>query len=112
MECQLSVVHAQILRVIDSLQLTAKHSVATPVNWDHGQDVVIVPAVSDEAAKDKVLLLPHVSRELLCGNSYAWCRFGGVSHAQMLTMLGPDAVSEGLEEGRAAKWQGLPAADT
>lgn len=60
--------HAQILRVIDSLQLTAKHSVATPVNWDHGQDVVIVPAVSDEAAKDKVLLLPHVSWELLCGN--------------------------------------------
>jgi C-terminal domain of 1-Cys peroxiredoxin len=79
--CQLLVVHMQILRVIDSLQLTAKHSVATPVNWDHGQDVVIVPAVSDEAAKDKVLLLPHVSRELLCGDSCAWCRLGGVSCA-------------------------------
>jgi alkyl hydroperoxide reductase subunit AhpC len=43
----------EILRVIDSLQLTAKHQVATPVNWQHGQDVIIVPAVSDEAARDK-----------------------------------------------------------
>lgn len=38
----------EILRVIDSLQLTAKYSVATPVNWTHGQDVIIVPAVKDE----------------------------------------------------------------
>jgi C-terminal domain of 1-Cys peroxiredoxin len=53
------VVPPQILRVIDSLQLTAKHSVATPVNWDHGQDVVIVPTISDEAAKDKVPLFLH-----------------------------------------------------
>lgn len=44
---------AEILRVIDSLQLTAKHSVATPVNWKDGDDVIIVPAVSDEAAKEK-----------------------------------------------------------
>jgi thioredoxin-dependent peroxiredoxin len=43
----------EILRVIDSLQLTAKYSVATPVNWKDGEDVVIVPAVSDEAAKEK-----------------------------------------------------------
>ena len=43
----------EILRVIDSLQLTAKHQVATPVNWKQGEDVIIVPAVSDEAAKEK-----------------------------------------------------------
>ena len=43
----------EILRVIDSLQLTANYSVATPVNWKHGDDVIIVPAVSDEDAKTK-----------------------------------------------------------
>jgi alkyl hydroperoxide reductase subunit AhpC len=41
----------EILRVIDSLQLTAKHQVATPVNWTDGDDVIIVPALSDEEAK-------------------------------------------------------------
>lgn len=43
----------EILRVIDSLQLTAQHKVATPVNWQTGEEVIIVPAVSDEAAKEK-----------------------------------------------------------
>lgn len=43
----------EILRVIDSLQLTAQHQVATPVNWTHGEDVIIVPALSDEEAKAK-----------------------------------------------------------
>jgi thioredoxin-dependent peroxiredoxin len=43
----------EILRVIDSLQLTAKHQVATPVNWKQGEDVIIVPAVTNEAAKAK-----------------------------------------------------------
>ena len=43
----------EILRVIDSLQLTAKHSVATPADWRDGDDVIIVPAVSDEQAKAK-----------------------------------------------------------
>jgi alkyl hydroperoxide reductase subunit AhpC len=41
----------EVLRVIDSLQLTAKHRVATPVNWQQGQDVIIVGAVSDDEAK-------------------------------------------------------------
>jgi alkyl hydroperoxide reductase subunit AhpC len=43
----------EILRVIDSLQLTAKYSVATPVNWKDGDDVIIVPSLSDDAAKEK-----------------------------------------------------------
>jgi alkyl hydroperoxide reductase subunit AhpC len=43
----------EVLRVIDSLQLTAKHSVATPANWEHGEDVIIVPSVSNEDAKNK-----------------------------------------------------------
>lgn len=43
----------EILRVIDSLQLTAQHAVATPANWKDGDDVIIVPSVSDEAAKEK-----------------------------------------------------------
>ena len=43
----------EVLRVIDSMQLTAKHQVATPVNWKNGEDVIIVPAVSDDAAKEK-----------------------------------------------------------
>ena len=43
----------EILRVIDSLQLTDAHRVATPVNWKQGEDVIIVPAVTDEEAKAK-----------------------------------------------------------
>ena len=41
----------EILRVLDSMQLTAKHKVATPVNWQRGEDVIIVPTVSDEEAE-------------------------------------------------------------
>ncbi len=43
----------EILRVIDSCQLTANHQVATPANWKNGDDVIIVPSVSDEDAKKK-----------------------------------------------------------
>jgi thioredoxin-dependent peroxiredoxin len=42
----------EVLRVIDSLQLTAKHKVATPVNWQQGEDVIIAGSVSDEQAKE------------------------------------------------------------
>ncbi|MBI1194643.1 MAG: peroxiredoxin [Gammaproteobacteria bacterium] len=43
----------EILRVLDSLQLTAKYQVATPVNWRQGDDVIIVPSLDDKAAKAK-----------------------------------------------------------
>ena len=43
----------EVLRLLDSCQLTAAHQVATPVNWQQGEDVIIVPAVSDEDAKAK-----------------------------------------------------------
>ena len=43
----------EVLRVIDSLQLTAKYSVATPANWIHGEDVIVVPSISTEDAIKK-----------------------------------------------------------
>jgi len=43
----------EVLRVIDSMQLTAKHRVATPVNWKNGDDVIILPAVTEAEAKEK-----------------------------------------------------------
>jgi len=52
---------AEILRVIDSLQLTAKHKVATPADWKDGQDCIVVPAVSDE---DAAKLFPRGVRKV------------------------------------------------
>ena len=43
----------KLLRAIDSIQLTAKHQVATPAQWKHGEDVIITPAVSDEDAEKR-----------------------------------------------------------
>jgi thioredoxin-dependent peroxiredoxin len=43
----------EVLRVVDSLQLTANYSVATPANWNHGEDVIVVPAISTEDAMKK-----------------------------------------------------------
>ena len=43
----------EVMRLLDSIQLTAKHSVATPVNWQDGDDCIILPAVSDDDAKKK-----------------------------------------------------------
>jgi thioredoxin-dependent peroxiredoxin len=43
----------EVLRVVDSMQLTAAHKVATPVNWKNGEEVIILPSVSDEEAKQK-----------------------------------------------------------
>jgi alkyl hydroperoxide reductase subunit AhpC len=44
---------SELLRVIDSLQLTSEHKVATPADWKQGEDVIIVPAVSDDEAKTR-----------------------------------------------------------
>ncbi len=43
----------EVLRLLDSVQLTAQHKVATPVNWKDGEDVIILPSVSDDEAKEK-----------------------------------------------------------
>ena len=43
----------EVLRLLDSVRLTAQHKVATPANWRNGEDVIIIPAVSDEEAKDR-----------------------------------------------------------
>ena len=43
----------EVLRVLDSMQLTARHQVATPANWQQGEDVIIVPSVSNEEAKER-----------------------------------------------------------
>jgi alkyl hydroperoxide reductase subunit AhpC len=43
----------EVLRALDSIQLTARHQVATPVNWKQGEDVIIVPAVSDDDARKR-----------------------------------------------------------
>ena len=43
----------EVLRVLDSMQLTAKHKVATPVNWKNGEDVIILPSVPEEEARQK-----------------------------------------------------------
>jgi alkyl hydroperoxide reductase subunit AhpC len=51
----------EILRVIDSLQLTDKHKVATPADWRQGQDVIILPAVSNDEAR---MLFPQGWKEL------------------------------------------------
>ena len=63
----------EVLRVIDSLQLTAKHKVATPVNWQQGDDVIIAGSVSDDEAKELfgewdsprpyILIVPQPERE-------------------------------------------------
>ena len=67
----------EVLRLLDSLQLTARHQVATPVNWRPGEDVIIVPALSDEAAKAKfpqgwttvkpyLRVVPHPTESTAC----------------------------------------------
>jgi len=82
----------EVLRLLDSLQLTAKHTVATPVNWKPGQDVIIPTSVSDEDAKKKYpqgykTLKPYlrvVSQPI--SNRFA---FGQESNKRVLTAILP-----------------------
>ena len=65
----------EILRVLDSMQLTAKHQVATPVNWKHGDDVIIVTSVTDEQARQKypdgfTTHKPHANRDFFHPSSF------------------------------------------
>ncbi|MBU6340866.1 MAG: peroxiredoxin [Bacteroidetes bacterium] len=55
----------EVLRVLDSLQLTAEYSVATPANWEQGEDVIVVPAISTEAAIEKFPKGVHVVKPYL-----------------------------------------------
>ena len=72
----------QVLRVIDSLQLTAKYSVATPVNWQNGDKVMVTPNLSDDQAHQKVSRHSHdidatVSLHLRCANGRTAVQRGG-----------------------------------
>ena len=57
----------EVLRVLDSLQLTAKHKVATPVNWKQGDDVIIAGSVSDDEAK-KSIPMAGARRDPICAS--------------------------------------------
>ena len=61
----------EILRSLDSIQLTATHQVATPANWKHGEDVIITPAVSNEDAKERFgdyeAVLPYLRKTKMPG---------------------------------------------
>jgi len=61
----------EILRALDSIQLTAQHQVATPANWKHGEDVIITPAVSNEDAKERFgdyeAVLPYLRKTKMPG---------------------------------------------
>ncbi len=70
----------EVLRVVDSLQLTAKHAVSTPVNWKYGEDVIISGSVSDDDAKKRypngwkapkpyIRIVPQPKEEKAAGNS-------------------------------------------
>ena len=82
----------EVLRVIDSLQLTAKHKVATPVNWQQGDNVIIAGSVSDDEAK-KIYPDGWKSRGLICGSCPtppAELRFAGLPACWAGRLIGID----------------------
>ena len=94
-----------MLRVIDSLQLTAKHKVATPVNWKQGDDVIIAGSVSDEDAKKSTRMAGR-RRGRICGScrnrraKAAACFVASIPACGREYALGRDAV--GSEADRVA----------
>ena len=81
----------EIVRVVDSLQLTATKSVATPADWKQGEDVIILASVSDEAAKVKYLIVPYTrgrGLDLGCGPFKAFPHFIGVDNGHHAKQFG------------------------
>ena len=89
---------SEVLRVLDSLQLTADHQVATPVNWQDGQDVIIVPAVSDEDAKAK---FPKGWKALKPLGNLVFASSSEIAGAMMTSS--PSFQSTGVETGKLAE---------
>ena len=93
----------EVLRVLDSMQLTAKHQVATPVNWKQGDDVIIVPAVSNEEATQEIsggleygpaLSAARSAAEVSRRRSYQERKHGtGTSRAILSGLPGPRILS-------------------
>ena len=91
----------EVLRVIDSLQLTAKHKVATPVNWKDGEDVIIAGSVSDDDAKKQYpqrlegaqALHPHRAAAALIG--HRWSATTAALHTVGLWWCNPVSVPAG-----------------
>ncbi len=94
----------EVLRVIDSLQLTAKHKVATPANWQHGDDVIIAGSVSDDEAKRDVSGRLGVAAALhpdraAAGQDVGACRLGAFLGGGTLAARGPRRGRRSTHEG-------------
>jgi len=89
----------EVLRVLDSCQLTAKHKVATPVNWKQGQDVIIVPAVSDDEAK-KTYPRAGSRRSRTSGSSSSPADCGGLNERERRTWGHSSGARESARSSR------------
>ena len=95
---EVDMVPLQVLRVIDSLQLTAKYSVATPVNWQNGDKVMVTPNLSDDQANQKVSRHSHdinatVSLHLRRANGRTAVQRGGFACCLLHCASAPTTVN-------------------